>query len=392
MAWTLENIPDQTGRVAVMTGGNGGLGLVTTRALAARGAHVVMAARHPVTDRAGRRGGTRRGARRQARCGPPRPRLAPIGASLCRADRFGYKSIDLLVNNAGVMAIPRAETADGFEMQLGVNHLGHFSLTAHLFPLLLRGKLTQGGHRQQRRPSLLARGVDLRPPPACSGMGRGAHTGNQSWPTCSSRWSCSAVSMLRRSVLASLAADPGFSATDLQAQSHRASGGGWSQAFFYRAVSMFGSTPEVGALPQLRAATDPAARGGQLFGLRWVAHGGPVPVRVPRRRDQPRRRRRLVGTLGEGDRDRVRRRRHGWPHVTGRPRACLASGQTRRRGRSRMPDHPAALAGDGLEDVIVDGRTLRRPASPGPARPRGSGPRRKARPRSPPSCNRCTHR
>ena len=166
MAWAIDDIPDQTGRVAVMTGANGGLGLVTTRALAARGAHVIMAVARPGEDRAGRRGDTCSRPRRQARCGPPGPCLAPIGASLCRTHRLGpTESIDLLVNNAGVMAIPRAETADGFEMQLGVNHLGHFALTAHLFPLLLRGSVTQGGHREQQCPPLLAGVSHLRPPP-----------------------------------------------------------------------------------------------------------------------------------------------------------------------------------------------------------------------------------
>ena len=286
MSWALEDIPDQTGRVAVVTGGNGGLGLVTTRALAERGAIVIMAARHPArTERAVE----------EVRAAVPGAKLdvvpldlASLGSVRACAERIasGYKSIDLLVNNAGVMAIPRAETADGFEMQLGVNHLGHFSFTAHLFPLLLRGSaprvVTVSSGARHFSP-----GVSTSDPHLRQRYGPWRSYGQSKLANLQFTLELQRRADSAGIVLASLAADPGFSATDLQAQSHRASGGGWSQAFFYRAVSMFGSTPEVGALPQLRAATDPAARGGQIYGLRWVAHGRPVPVRVPRRHGRP---------------------------------------------------------------------------------------------------------
>jgi NAD(P)-dependent dehydrogenase (short-subunit alcohol dehydrogenase family) len=286
MAWTVDDIPDQTGRVAVVTGANGGLGLVTTRALAAKGAEVIMAARHPArTERAVE----------EIRAAVPGARLDVVPLDLASlqsvracAERIasGRRSIDLLVNNAGVMAIPRAETADGFEMQLGVNHLGHFALTAHIFPLLLRGTAPRVV-TVSSSARYFSSGVSPDDPHLSERYGPWRSYGQSKLANLQFTLELQRRADAAGAGLASLAVDPGFSSTDLQAHSHRASGGGWSQAFFYRAVSLFGSTPEVGALPQLRAATDPAARGGEIYGLRWVAHGAPVAVRVPKRHGRP---------------------------------------------------------------------------------------------------------
>ena len=205
--------------------------------------------------------------------------LASLQSVRACAERIASarESIDLLVNNAGVMAIPRAETADGFEMQLGVNHLGHFALTAHLFPLLLRGNVPRvvtvsSGARH------FSPGVSTSDPHLQQRYGPWRSYGQSKLANLQFSLELQRRVDAAGAALASVAADPGFSATDLQAHSHRASGGGWTQAFFYRAVSIIGSTPEVGALPQLRAATDPEARGGEIYGLRWIAHGAAVPV------------------------------------------------------------------------------------------------------------------
>jgi NAD(P)-dependent dehydrogenase (short-subunit alcohol dehydrogenase family) len=286
MAWTLDDIPDQTGRVVVVTGANGGLGLVTARALAGRGAVVIMAVRNPErTERAVEEIST---AVPGAVLDVVPLDLASLESGRACAGRIAAnrESIDLLVNNAGLMAIPRAETEDGFEMQLGVNHLGHFALTALLFPLLLRGSAPRvvtvsSGARY------FSSGVSPGDPHLRRRYGPWRSYGQ------SKRANVQFALELQRRAdaagagLASLAVDPGFSATDLQAHSRRASGGGLSQAFFHRAVAVFGSNPEVGALPQLRAATDPEARGGELYGLRWIAHGAPIAVRIPRRHDRP---------------------------------------------------------------------------------------------------------
>ena len=130
MSWSAADIPDQTGRVAVVTGGNGGLGLETVRELARTGATVVIGARN--LDKAAR-------AEADVRTGVPDATLevrkldlsslASIGefADAVTAD---HDAVDLLFNNAGVMATPEGQTADGFETQFGTNHLGHFLFTA----------------------------------------------------------------------------------------------------------------------------------------------------------------------------------------------------------------------------------------------------------------------
>src|SRR3972149_6579904 len=140
MTWSAGDIPDQTGRLAVVTGANGGLGLETTRALAQHGAHVIIAARNL---------GKAETANQDILAVTPGASLEvrPLDlASLDSVRRFAtdvttdHEVIDILVNNAGVMAPPYRETVDGFELQFGTNHLGHFALTALLMPALLRSK------------------------------------------------------------------------------------------------------------------------------------------------------------------------------------------------------------------------------------------------------------
>ena len=138
MAWTTHDIPDLSGRTAVVTGANGGLGLETARALAGAGAHVVMAARNQ--EKAAE-------AEADIRAGLPQAALEVVPLDLgslasvrtaSGAILAAHERVDILVNNAGLMAIPERRTEDGFEMQFGVNHLGHFALTAQLLPALLR--------------------------------------------------------------------------------------------------------------------------------------------------------------------------------------------------------------------------------------------------------------
>ena len=132
MPWTSADIPSQAGRLAVVTGASGGLGLETARALAVAGAEVVVAARDPAKAQAAV---AQVGA--QARFEPLD--LADLGSVQAFAERMtaAGRPVDLLVNNAGVMAPPhRTTTKDGFELQFGTNHLGHFALTGRLLPLL----------------------------------------------------------------------------------------------------------------------------------------------------------------------------------------------------------------------------------------------------------------
>ena len=286
MAWTTADIPDQSGRVAVVTGANGGLGLETARELARKGAHVVLAARNQ--DKA-------ETTRRDLLTEIPNASLEVRRLDLASlesihelaADVLGdHVAIDLLVNNAGVMGTSRRETADGFELQFGTNHLGHFALTALLLPALLRGSAARvvtvtstarhfGGPVDPNDPHLRSNYDPWR------AYGRSKMANLQFAVELNRRLESA------RASVASLVAHPGFARTDLQAQSVRASEGGASQRFFHAMVARFGMTARDGALPQLRAATDPAARGGELYAPRWVNFGSPVRRPISERSKKP---------------------------------------------------------------------------------------------------------
>ena len=253
MAWTTSDIPDQSGRVAVVTGANGGLGLEVARQLARKGGHVVMAARDQV------KGGSARASIRRELPGASLE-LVPLDlASLASVRQAaaailaGHPRVDILVNNAGVMAIPERRTEDGFEMQLAVNHLGHFALTARLLPALLQSgdarvvSVTSTG-RHAGRP------VDPDNP----------HLSGRYDP-----WRAYGQSKLA-SLHFALELDRRFRAAALPARSMVVHPG------FTNTVRRFGMTPGQGALPLLRAATDQGAVGGALYTPRWVNWGPPV--------------------------------------------------------------------------------------------------------------------
>ena len=135
--WSVADIPDQAGRTVVVTGATSGLGLASAKALAAAGARVLLAARNPAKAE---------GARDEVAAGAtgPEPEVVVLDLADLESVRAGaddiagrVASLDVLMNNAGVMALPLARTAQGFEMQLGTNHLGHFALTGLLLPQLL---------------------------------------------------------------------------------------------------------------------------------------------------------------------------------------------------------------------------------------------------------------
>jgi len=255
--WTAADIPDQTGRVAVVTGANTGLGFETASALAAKGAHVVLAVRN--LDKG------KEAARRieQVHSGPDvtlqELDLSSLQSIRTAADelRSKHDTIDLLINNAGVMMTPKSTTEDGFESQFGTNHLGHFAFTG----LLLDRVLAVPGSRVVTVSSTGHR------------FARGIRFDDLQWEHDYSR-----VGAYGQAKLANLmftyelqrrligtntiaaAAHPGGSNTELARNLPAAIRG----VTALLAPLMQG--PDMGALPSLRAATDPGVLGGQYFG------------------------------------------------------------------------------------------------------------------------------
>ncbi len=244
-SWTTADIPAQTGRTAVVTGANSGLGLDTARALAAEGAHVVLAVRDVARGEA-------------AAAGLPGStevrRLDLADLESVRAFAAGWSGpLDVLVNNAGVMWVPAGETVDGFETHLGTNHLGPFALTALLLPHLTDRVVTVSSatHRMgaidlddlnwQRRP--------YSPTAAYSA----SKLANLLFTLELQRRLTAAGSRLR-----ALAAHPGYAATNLQ--SHTGSRP-WN-AVMAVANRVVATSSEQGALPILFAATAELPGGG----------------------------------------------------------------------------------------------------------------------------------
>jgi NAD(P)-dependent dehydrogenase (short-subunit alcohol dehydrogenase family) len=275
MTWCVDDMSDQSGRVAVVTGANDGLGYEVARALAGAGATVVMAVRNVEKGRAARR-------RILDEHGDVPIEIVELDLASLASVEAGASTIaqhhprvDLLVNNAGVMAVPEQRTEDGFELQLATNHLGHFVLTARLLPGLLAAPAARivavtstarhfGLPIDPRDPHLERRYN----PWLAYGQSKLANLHF-------------AVELQRRlertgARVASLVAHPGLSNTHLQATSVEQSGGGISQRFFFHLARMIGMSAARGALPLLRAATDPAARGGTLYAPRFVSAGAAV--------------------------------------------------------------------------------------------------------------------
>jgi NAD(P)-dependent dehydrogenase (short-subunit alcohol dehydrogenase family) len=257
--WTAADVPDQHGRTALVTGANSGLGFSAASVLAARGASVVLACRDS---------GKGRDAADRIRAATPdavteivRLDLASLASVREAAEevRSRHEGLDLLINNGGVMVPPRAETEDGFELQLGTNHLGHFALTGLLLDRLLvvpgsrvvtvSSHAHRFGHlnfddlqstRRYRRGVAYAQSKLANMMFALELQRRLSATGAKT---------------------ASLAAHPGFSRTGLVRHVPPP-----LRAVADVAFPLVSQNSSMGALPLLRAATDPAARGGEFYG------------------------------------------------------------------------------------------------------------------------------
>ena len=252
--WTTEDIPDLTGKNVIVTGANSGIGYETAKALAKKGATVVMACRN--LDKANAAAASIRKDVENPKLEIMRLDLADLNSVREFADAFKaqYVTLDLLINNAGVMIPPYTRTADGFELQFGANHLGHFALTGFLMETILA---TPG-----------ARVVTV------SSIAHRMGTGTINFDNLNAEMDYSASGAYAQSKLANLlftlelnrrfkeigasaiaaAAHPGWTVTGLQ------------RGFFHGLSWVIGQRPPMGALPTLRAAIDPDVKPNDYFG------------------------------------------------------------------------------------------------------------------------------
>jgi NAD(P)-dependent dehydrogenase (short-subunit alcohol dehydrogenase family) len=259
--WTTSNIPSQSGKLAIVTGATGGLGLETALGLAGAEAEVILAGRNPTKGRDAE--ALIRGRRPDAKVRFELLDLASLTSVKAFADRMlaAARPIDILINNAGVMAPrERATTADGFEMQFGTNYLGHFALTARLLPLLKAAN---------------ARVVQLSSIAHRSGKIRLDDLNHSHGYKSSPVYSQSKLAMLmfaieldRRSKakgwgLTSVAAHPGVARTDLIANGPAVGANVLVRAAIPIAMALIAHSSAAGALPTLMAATMPGVTGGQ---------------------------------------------------------------------------------------------------------------------------------
>lgn len=287
--WDTTHIGDLTGKTAIVTGANSGLGFETALALAQQGATVIVACRDAAKAAA---------AMRAIRARKPAATLeflpldlADLGSVRMFAQGFSarHARLDILCNNAGVMALPLRRTRDGFEMQIGTNHLGHFALTAHLLPAIektpgARIVTTSSGFHWMGRMHF----ADLH-----------GERGYFRWGAyCQSKlanllFALELERRLRKANIpaASLAAHPGYAATNLQFAGARMASGAWArlrgQWMMAFSNGLFAQSAAMGALPTLYAATAAQAQGGDFIGPRFGLRGHPAKGRAaPWARDE----------------------------------------------------------------------------------------------------------
>ncbi|MBC7631956.1 oxidoreductase [Aeromicrobium sp.] len=267
MSWSTDDIPDLTGKRAVITGVTGGLGLNTAIGLARHGASLVVTARD-----------TRKADAALIRIANDAPGSAAEVVSLDLADLSdakraatevskAYDRIDILVNNAGIMVPPKTMTTDGFELQMGTNHLGHFAWTATLWPLLRSSEARIVSVSSLAHTAVT--GIDLR-----------ALTPEGS-PRRYSRWKTYGESKLANLMFAlelnrrakaagigvvSVGAHPGYAATNLTKTGPNVNGGSLPGMAMHQITRVIGQSAAHGAWPLLMAATDPTLTGGEYVG------------------------------------------------------------------------------------------------------------------------------
>lgn len=281
--WIARDVPDQTGKCFVITGANSGLGLETAKVLARKGAHVVLACRTPSKAESAAKLVLAEAGGDTSRVSLVTLDLADLSSvEACAkeiAERFAV--VDGLINNAGLMAIPEARTKDGFEMTFGTNHLGHFALTGRLLPLLRK----TAGARVVVVASAVEKGGTLSLDDIFGEKRR-----YDRWRVYFDAKLANAMFMKELAYrldkagekLLCVGAHPGYAATELQGKGATLGGSKLEGFAMELANKVLAQSQADGALPQLRAATDPSAKNGDYFGPAGLGE-----LRGPAKRTEP---------------------------------------------------------------------------------------------------------
>lgn len=275
--WTQNEIPDQQGRLVIVTGGNSGIGYEAALALAGKNAHVIMAVRS--VDKGEE-------AARNIRQQYPKSHVTVMGLDLSDlksvrafAQKFlkQYDRLDVLINNAGVMALPQRKTADGFEMQFGTNHLGHFALTGLLLPALKK----TSNSRVVTVSSAMHTSGDI-------------HFDDLQWEKKYQSWGAYGQSKLANLLFAyelqrrleaagikiiSVGCHPGYANTNLQAAGPKMEGSTFKAWMMKMANALFAQGQDMGALPTLFAAIAVEVNGCDYIGPAGRMKGYPTKVK-----------------------------------------------------------------------------------------------------------------
>lgn len=268
--WNATHIPDLTGYQAVVTGANSGLGRVTATELSRHGAHVTLAVRDIAKGEEA--AASIRQENPEAQVFVAAVDLADLGSVRAFADSWSAQNpggLHLLINNAGVMAIPRRDSVDGFEMQFATNHLGHFALTGLLLPSLIAAGSTAPSASRVVTVSSQAHRMGK--------MNFGDLQGTRSYGAWSAYGQSKLANLLftaelnRRLQIAgapviALAAHPGYAATNLQSAAPRMKGSSIGEKIMQGVNKVLAQSAEMGALPTLYAATEPGLAGGLYIG------------------------------------------------------------------------------------------------------------------------------
>jgi len=276
--WTQNDIPNQQGKQVIVTGANSGIGYEAALALAGRDAQVILAVRN--VDKGEEAARQIRQYHPQALVTAMELNLADLKSIAAFAESFraNHDRLDILINNAGVMALPARKTVDGFEMQFGTNHLGHFALTGLLLPIL---KKTPGS-----RVVTVSSGVHV------SGD---IHFDDLQWEKKYDQWGAYAQSKLANLLFAyelqrrfaetgikaiSVSCHPGYAATNLQSVGPQMEGSVFKSWMMKAANTLFAQGQDMGALPTLFAATAPQVNGCDYIGPSGIGGARGYPDKV----------------------------------------------------------------------------------------------------------------